>query len=29
LVRVDYDTLERIPRQSFFWYQRVIAANGL
>jgi beta-glucosidase len=29
LVRVDYDTLERIPRQSYFWYQRLIAANGL
>jgi beta-glucosidase/6-phospho-beta-glucosidase/beta-galactosidase len=26
---VDYDTLERIPRQSYFWYQRLIAANGL
>jgi beta-glucosidase len=29
LVRVDYATLKRIPRQSYFWYQRVIAANGL
>jgi beta-glucosidase len=29
LIRVDHDTLERIPRQSYYWYQQVIAGNGL
>jgi len=29
LVRVDYDTLERIPKQSAGWYRDVIAQNGL
>ena len=28
-VRVDYDTKKRIPWQRYFWYQRVIATNGL
>ena len=25
IVRVDYDTLERLPKDSYFWYQRLIA----
>jgi beta-glucosidase len=29
IVRVDYDTLERTPRQSARWYSDVIARNGL
>ncbi|GAA0364703.1 GH1 family beta-glucosidase [Microbispora corallina] len=29
LVRVDYDTLERTPRDSARWYRNVIARNGL
>ncbi|WP_432865059.1 GH1 family beta-glucosidase [Microbispora rosea] len=29
LVRVDYDTLERTPRDSARWYREVIAGNGL
>ncbi len=29
LVRVDYDTLTRIPKQSAYWYRDVIARNGL
>jgi beta-glucosidase len=29
LVRVDYDTLERTPRDSARWYRDVIARNGL
>jgi beta-glucosidase len=29
LVRVDYPTQARIPKQSFHWYREVIAANGL
>ncbi|MEU8175992.1 GH1 family beta-glucosidase [Microbispora hainanensis] len=29
LVRVDYDTLERTPRDSARWYREVIARNGL
>jgi beta-glucosidase len=29
LVRVDYDTLRRIPKQSADWYRDVIAANGI
>jgi beta-glucosidase len=28
LVRVDYDTLRRIPKQSARWYSDVIAHNG-
>jgi beta-glucosidase len=24
IVRVDYDTLERLPKDSYFWYQRLI-----
>ena len=29
LVHVDYDTLERTPRDSALWYRDVIARNGL
>lgn len=29
LIRVDYDTLERTPKQSAGWYRDVIAQNGL
>ncbi len=29
LVHVDFDTLERTPRDSAFWYREVIKANGL
>jgi beta-glucosidase len=29
LVRVDYDTQRRIPKQSALWYSGVIARNGL
>jgi beta-glucosidase len=29
LVRVDYSTLERIPKQSYHWYREVIQANGV
>ena len=29
LVRVDYDTLERRPKDSASWYRKVIAANGI
>jgi len=29
IVRVDFNTLERIPKQSAFWYRRVIKRNGL
>jgi beta-glucosidase len=29
LVRVDYDTLARIPKKSFYWYQNIISKNGL
>ena len=29
LVHVDYDTLERRPKNSASWYRNVIAANGL
>ena len=29
LVHVDYDTLERRPKDSASWYREVIAANGL
>lgn len=28
LVRTDYDTLERIPKRSFFWYKSLISKNG-
>ncbi len=28
LVYVDYETLQRIPKQSFFWYQNVIRRRG-
>jgi beta-glucosidase len=29
LVHIDFDTMERTPRDSAFWYRDVIAANGL
>ncbi|MGQ9623514.1 MAG: GH1 family beta-glucosidase [Candidatus Caldatribacteriaceae bacterium] len=29
LVYVDYETLQRIPKQSFFWYRRVIEKHSL
>jgi beta-glucosidase len=29
LVRVDYETLERIPKQSAYWYRDVIASNAV
>jgi beta-glucosidase len=28
LVRVDYETLQRFPKQSAYWYRNVIAQNG-
>ena len=28
LVHVDYQTLERTPKDSFYWYQQVVASNG-
>jgi beta-glucosidase len=29
LVRVDFDTLARVPKQSYHWYREVIADNGV
>jgi len=29
LVRVDYATQVRTPKQSFHWFQNVIARNGI
>ena len=29
LVRVDYETLERIPKHSAFWYRDVISSNAI
>jgi len=29
LVRVEYATLQRIPKRSFHWYRQVIAENGI
>jgi beta-glucosidase len=29
LVRVDYDTFDRIPKQSAYWYSQVIANNAV
>ena len=29
LVHVDFDTLDRTPRDSTFWYREVIRRNGL
>jgi beta-glucosidase len=29
IVHVDYETLERTPRDSAYWYRDVIASNGL
>ena len=28
LVYVDYNTLERIPKKSAYWYKKVIESNG-
>ena len=28
IVRVDYDTLERTPKNSALWYKEVIENNG-
>jgi beta-glucosidase len=28
LVRVDFDSLKRIPKESFRWYSETIARNG-
>ena len=28
LIYVDYETLERIPKDSYMWYQQVIMSNG-
>jgi len=28
LVYVDYATLERIPKDSYRWYQQVVRSNG-
>jgi beta-glucosidase len=29
LVRIDYSSLQRFPRRSYYWYQDVIRANGV
>ena len=29
IVRVDFDTLERTPKESALWYRGVIARNGV
>jgi beta-glucosidase len=29
VIYIDYDTLERIPKESYAWYAEVIRANGL
>ena len=29
LVWVDFDTLERIPKDSYYWYQKFISSNGM
>jgi len=29
LVYTDYETLERIPKDSFNWYKYLIASNGM
>jgi beta-glucosidase len=29
IVRVDYDTLRRTPKKSYYWFQDVIRLNGL
>ncbi len=29
IIRVDYETLKRIPKASYYWYRGVIARNGL
>lgn len=29
VVRIDYETLRRIPKQSYFWYRDVMAQNGV
>ena len=29
LIWVDFETLERIPKDSYYWYKKYISANGL
>jgi len=29
LIRIDYNTLKRLPKQSYSWYREVIARNGV
>ena len=29
MIRVDYDSLERIPKLSYSWYQKVIENNRI
>ena len=29
LVRVEFDTCKRIPKESYYWYQEIIARNGV
>ena len=29
LIWVDFETLERIPKESYYWYKKYISANGL
>ena len=29
LIYVDYTTLDRIPKASYYWYKRTIAANAV
>jgi beta-glucosidase len=29
IVRVDFDSLKRIPKKSYEWYKEVIANNGV
>ena len=29
LIQIRYDTLERVPRKSFYYYQKIIAAGAV
>ena len=29
LVWVDFETLKRIPKDSYYWYKKFISTNGL
>jgi len=29
LIWVDFETLERIPKDSYYWYKEYISENGL